>query len=757
MSQNVDMANIRGFVYEEETGEPAIFCNVYLEGTMHGASTDVNGYFLISHVPPGDYTLTITYLGYDTIRKKITLKKGIILSSNYYLKKSSVKLETIVVSAEREAARTQTKTSVVTITPKAINRIPSIGGQPDIAQYLQIVPGIIFTGDQGGRFYVRGGAPIQNKIILDGMTIYNPLHSIGLYSVFETDLIRNASIYTGGYNADYGSRISSVMDITYKDGNKKRISGSIGASTFGARAVLQGPLKKQKTPDDGSITFVFSTKGSYLAESSKVLYSYANDEGLPFNYLDFYGKLTLSSANGSKISFFGFNFNDNVKNYEDIADFGWSSWGAGSHFVVIPGKSTVLIEGLFAYSEYHTNIESTALTPRESYIGGFDGNVDFTYFFGKSSLKYGIGLQGLTTDYQYIGLNDVSITQKENSTQLGLYVKYKVIAGKFIIEPGLRIQWYASISEVSPEPRLSVKYNITDNFRLKFAGGLYSQNLVSATSDRDVVNLFYGFLTSPQDLPDSFDGKEINSKLQKSDHVILGAEINIGRHININAEGYYKYFPQITNINRQKIYTTGNAPPNTPDVLKTDFIIEKGNAYGLDVTLKYDYRNFYVWLVYSLGYVNRKYENEFNQIKTYTPLYDRRHNVNFLASYTLGSRKQYEFNLRWNFGTGFPFNQVQGFYEYLTFSGGVDTDYTHDNGKLGLIYGDLYGGRLPTYSRLDFDFKRTFFFSENTRLSVNVSVTNVYNRKNVFYVDLVTNEVVYQLPIMPSLGVNFYF
>jgi hypothetical protein len=756
-SQNTELSSIRGFVYEQESGEPAMFCNVYLEGTTYGASTDVNGYFLVSHIHPGNYILTITYLGYDTIRQKVTLNPGKIFSSNFYLKKSSVELQTIVVSAERQAARTQTKTSVVTVTPKTISKIPSVGGQADIAQYLQVVPGVIFTGDQGGRFYVRGGSPIQNQVLLDGMTIYNPLHSIGLYSVFETDLIRNASIYTGGYNAEYGTRISSIMDITYKDGNKKRISGAVGATTFGARAMLEGPFKKQKSPDEGAVTFALSAKGSYLSQSSKTLYSYANEDGLPFNYLDLYGKITLSSANGSKISFFGFSYNDNVKQYESIADFGWRSWGAGTKFVVIPGKSTVLIEGLFSYSEYSTNISSDALTPRDSYIGGFTGNVDFTYFMGKSALKYGIGVQGNTTDYSYIGLNDISISQKENSTQLGLYVKYKITAGKFIIEPGFRLQWYASISEISPEPRLSVKYNVTDRFRLKFAGGLYSQNLVAATSDRDVVNLFYGFLTSPENLPDKFNGKEINSKLQKSDHAILGAEFDIGKHINLNIEGYYKYFPQLTNINRQKIYAEDNAPFGAPDVLTKDFIIEKGNAYGLDAVIKYDYRNFYVWVVYSLGYVNRKYENEYGELISYTPHYDRRHNVNFIFSYTLGSKKQYEFDVRWNLGTGFPFNQVQGFYEYLTMPGGVNTDYVHENGKLGLIYGDLYSGRLPVYHRLDLDFKRTFFFSETSRLSINFSITNVYDRKNVFYVDLVTNQVVYQLPIMPSMGVNFYF
>ncbi len=756
-AQKENYASVRGFVYEAETGEPAMFCNAFLEGTTHGASTDINGYFLISQVPPGKYNLVITYLGFDTIRKPIELAAHQILTQNYNIKNSSVNLDMIEVNAERQSAKTHTKTSVVSLTPKSIKKIPSVGGQADIAQYLQVIPGVIFTGDQGGQFYIRGGSPIQNKVILDGMTIYNPFHSIGLFSVFETDLIRNADVYTGGYNANYGGRISSIMDITYKDGNKNRISGAAGATTFGARLLLEGPIIKPSKDNGTSLTFTMSAKHSYLAESSKVIYKYIDDDGLPFNYTDLYGKLTLNGSNGSKFSLFGFNFNDNVIQYKSIADFGWNSWGAGGNFIVIPGKSPVLIEGLFAYSEYSTQINSSALSPRSSFIGGFNGKIDFTYFYGKNEMKYGVEVQGYKTDYSYEGFNDIKISDIENSTQLGAYLKYKTTIGKFIIEPGFRVEWYATMSEISPEPRLSIKYNVSNRFRLKFAGGMYSQNFVAASSDRDVVNLFYGFLTSPTNVPSEFDGKEVTSKLQKSDHLILGAELDLGKHINLNLEGYYKYFPQLTNINRQKIYDEDNAPDGATDLQTKDFILEKGEAYGMDLLIKYDHRNFYVWLVYSLGFVNRKFENDNGDMIEYTPHFDRRHNVNLVTAYTMGSRKQYEISARWNLGTGFPFTQVQGFYEHLSMPGGVNTNYPTENGKLGLIYGELYGGRLPVYHRLDLDFKRTFFFSKTSKLILDLSITNVYNRKNIFYVDLVTSEVVNQLPFMPSFGVNFYF
>ncbi|NOY49611.1 MAG: TonB-dependent receptor [Chlorobi bacterium] len=751
-------ATVRGFVYEEESGEPAMFSNVVLKGTTFGASTDVNGYFLISKVKPGSYTLQVTYLGFDTINVPVLLEGNKILDKKIFIEKSSVQLETVTISGERIAARTETRTSVVKITPKEIKSIPSIGGQADIAQYLQVIPGVVFTGDQGGQFYIRGGSPIQNKVMLDGMMIYNPFHSIGLFSVFETELIRTADIYTGGFNAEHGGRISSVMDITTKDGNKKRFAGSVSASTFGAKAVLEVPIVKQTAPDKGSSTLILSVKNSYLEQSSKIFYDYIDDDGLPFNFMDVYGKISINAANGSKVSLFGFNFTDNVNNYKSISDFGWKSYGGGANFVVIPGKSPVLLEGRFAYSVYDSKINSTTLSDRSSSIGGFNGGLDFTYFIGKDVFKYGIEVEGYKTEYQLTNFVGSKIEQIENTTQLGIYFKYKSILGKFIIEPGLRLQWYASLAEISPEPRLAVKYNATKNLRFKLAAGMYSQNLISASSDRDVVNLFSGFLSGPTNLPSTFNGKEVSSKLQKASHLILGTEIDLTPTLSLNLEGYYKYFPQLTNINRFKIYDESNKPPaGASDVETKDFIIEKGQAYGVDMVVKYDYKRLYFWFVYSLGYVERQYEDKNGRLHTYNPHFDRRHNVNVILSYIAGEKKQWEFSARWNFGTGFPFTQVQGFYEHLTFPGGINADYINENGQLGVIYDDIFKGRLPTYHRLDIDIKKNFFLAAHTKLVTNISITNVYDRKNIFYVDLVTSEIVYQLPFMPSLGISLYF
>jgi hypothetical protein len=752
-SQNT--GTIKGFVFDKSNGEPVIFTNVYLYKTTYGSSTDVNGYFIITKVPQGEYTLLVTYLGYDTLKIPISMQAGAVITKQLYLQGSAINLETISISAEYQEARSETKTSVVKITPKDIGQIPSIGGQPDLAQYLQVMPGVVFTGDQGGELYIRGGSPIQNKVLIDGVTIYKAFHSIGLFSVFETDIIRNADIYTGGFGAEYGGRISSVMDITTRDGNRQRVSGKVGVSTFGANLLLEGPFKKPTETNRGSVGFILSAKGSYLEQSSKIFYNYIDTAGLPFNFLDLYGKVSIQADNGSKINFYGFHYRDKVDNYKKL-DYNWHSTGVGTNFLVIPGKSDFIMEGHVAYSDYTIALDEPTFPERTSAINGFDVGLDFTYFLGKDELKFGLEMLGSNTNYYFLNSAGLEIQQEDNTTEIGLYGKYKLTAGKFLIEPSFRLQWYASLSEVSPEPRLAVKYNVTNHFRLKFAGGLYSQNLISARSERDVVNLFYAIISGPDNLPDYFDGKERTTALQKASHLILGAELDINKKVTTNIELYYKVFNPLTNLNRNKIYDE-DKNPEQPALLKEDFIIEKGDAYGVDFTLKYDQPKYYFWVVYSYAFVNRYYEDIDSTMQHYFPHFDRRHNFNLVGTYRFGKQLTWEVSARWNFGSGFPFTQTQGYYEKVNFNNGIYSDYTTNNGEVGIFYADLNEGRLPAYHRLDLNLKKRFYITENSKIDIDLSLVNVYNRKNVFYRDRISGEIIYQLPFMPSLGVTWAF
>ena len=228
---------VKGFLKSEASGEAVMFASVTLEGTNYGVSSDVSGYYSLSRIPAGQYTLVVTSLEYETVREVVSISNDRVLTRNLLLQAKVVTLEGAEVRADREEQTTQVRTSVETIRPADIKRIPSFGGAPDLVQALQVLPGFVSSGDQGGQLYIRGGSPVQNKVLLDGMLIYNAFHSIGLFSVFDSDALSNADVYTGAFSAKYGGRISSVMDIRTRDGNMVKTEGKVGGQSIWRQGV----------------------------------------------------------------------------------------------------------------------------------------------------------------------------------------------------------------------------------------------------------------------------------------------------------------------------------------------------------------------------------------------------------------------------------------------------------------------------------------------------------------------------------------
>ncbi len=735
---------IRGNVFDASTGEPIIYGTVFLQNTDFGTSTDFDGFFSFGNVPPGDYNLVVTYIGYDSVAVDVSVKKGANVYKRLDMVEGGFDLGVVQVSAAKEKSRTEVKASSVTVTPKQLKALPTTGGEADIAQYLTILPGVVSTGDQGGQLYIRGGSPIQNKILLDGLTIYNAFHSIGLFSVFETETIRNVDVLTGGFNAEYGGRISAIVDINTREGNKKRFSGLAGISPFMGKVLLEGPLKKLSSEGGGSTSFMLTAKKSIIEQTSPALYTYVADSiGLPYDFTDLYGKLSLLSGNGSKLDVFGFNFADNAS-FTNVADIGWRTTGAGASFKIVPSTSPFIIGGLIGLSDYAVELDESDGAPRTSGINNFKGQIDFTYFGKGSALNYGIAFNTISTDFVFQNLFGNTIEQKDFNTEIGVFAKYRKKWTNFIIEPGLRIQYYASSSTPFIEPRLGLKYNVNDKFRIKAAGGFYSQNILSSVSERDVVNLFVGFLAGPEETVFKPNSTEpTNNKLQTAVHGIVGFEYDATDRLTFNLEPYYKKFTQLINVNRNKLQASD-----------PDYISETGDAYGIDLLVKYNTPKIALWGAYSYGFVNRD-----DGFQVYPTVFDRRQNLNFVASYNTGGDQPVEVSLRWNLGTGFPFTQTQGFYTFYDFQEGLSTDVLTDNPQdVGIIYSsERNGGRLPTFHRLDLSAKKTFKISKYSRIELIAAVTNAYNRNNIFFFDRVEYERVDQLPILPSLGASFFF
>lgn len=757
---------IRGVISDKANGEPMAYQKVRLlsskdSSTVAGAVTDLDGYFSLPKISIGNYIIKIENISYEIITKNIEVKtaKGILDLKFEMAKLSSVKeFDAIDVSAEAKQKQNEVQVGQISMDKKGLERIPSVGAENDIVGAFSVTPGVVTTGDQGGQLYVRGGTPIQNKILLDGMTIYNPFHSIGFFSIFETELVKNVDIYTGGFDAQYGGRISSVMDISYRDGNRKEFGGKVSASPFLAKAVLEGPLSKPKDGKASAGSYIFSAKHSLLDYTSKSLYPNINEgNGLPFNFTDLYGKVTFNSDGGSKFSAFGFHNRDSV-NYS-VADLDWKSSGGGMNFVLVPSSSPIFIKGHVNGSSFETTFNEVGQEPRYSKIGGFDLGFDFTYFLkNESEMNYGLNFNGFNTSFITYNEAKRKIQSDNFSTEIGTYFNYRLVKGRWVIQPSMRAQVYASLGTISPEPRIGMKYNATEKLRIKFSGGRFSQNFTSASSDKDVVNLFNGLLSAPSNVQSTFVDQYQNERSPKNGiqyawHAIGGVEYDLGKNITINLEGYYKYFSQLSNINQNKLYEDVAQFSYIDDVYKKDFILESGVSYGADLLIKYSKDRLFLWGVYSYGYSTR-----WDGFVEYFPVFDRRHNINLVGSYMFGKNKDLELNIRWNLGSGLPFTPTAGFYQGETFGGGVTTDYTTTNpSDVSTLLGTFNSQRLPYYHRMDITLKKQFNFKNKDVLEIIASVTNVYDRNNIFYVNRVTGEQIYQFPILPSMGISYKF
>jgi hypothetical protein len=570
--------------------------------------------------------------------------------------------------------------------------------------------------------------------------------------------VKTVDVYTGGFESKYGGRVSSVMDITYRDGNRREFGGRVSASPFLAKMVLEGPIGKVTKEKAAPGSYVFSAKHSLLDYTSKSLYPKVNDgNGLPFNFTDVYGKVTFNGDGGTKVSAFGFHNQDSV-NY-DIANLRWDASGGGVNFLMVPSGSPLFIRGHVNGSNYQTTFAETAQEPRYSKIGGFDLGFDFSYFLkNESEMNYGFNINGFNTEFVTYNEAKRKIEAINFTTEIGSYFNYRLIKRRWVIQTGLRVQVYASLNTISPEPRLGLKYNANENLRFKFSGGRFSQNFTSASSDKDVVNLFNGLLSAPTNVQEDFvtqfqNVKNTKNGLQYAWHAIVGMEFDLGKNWSFNIEGYYKYFSQLSNINQNKLYDDVSQFELIDDVFKKDFIIETGQSYGIDFLAKYSKDRLFLWAVYSFG-KNTRWDGFAN----YAPVFDRRHNVNLVGSYLFGKAKNYELNIRWNLGSGLPFTPTAGYYQGENFSGGVTSNYVTNNpSSITTLLGTFNSQRLPYYHRLDITFKKQFNFKNKDVMEIVASITNVYNRNNIFYVNRITSKIIYQFPILPSFGLNYKF
>lgn len=743
---------IKGFVYDSSTGQPLPVATVTITGTKNGTATDSDGFFLLLRVPAGSQTIKVSYLGYEDYLKTLSIQADGMEQMVVHLKPSVYELEAATISAERRRLEHLNPVSAHHLTQVTLNKIPGLTGQADLAEYLQVLPGIIFTGDRGGQFYVRGGAPVQNLVKLDGMTLISPFHSIGFASVFDTETIGSVDVFTAGFGSRYGGRTSSVIDVKSRMGNRREFKAKASASTFGYGLLVEGPVKKMTEEDPSSVSIILSNKGSYISKSAGVLYPYLDSIGLPFKYNDFFAKVSLVGRRGDQLDLMGIHFTD-AADYSELLRSTWETNGGGIRFLATPTGSRLLFESVFNYTDYRSEFLESGKRPRKTRYNSLEGLMKIFYNGPFLKLEWGTEMNVMHTLHTFARPGDLLTEHEYFTTEILTYVENRIETDRFLIEPGIRLQYYADQAFFSPEPRLKIKFRINDLLNLNFASGLYSQNLLSTTSPEDVVSLFQGYYIGPGLVQDTYKGKYMDDKISLAWHAVGGLNYFGPKNLKLSVEGYVKDYYRMITYNRYKLYEESLISDNPlPEYLMKYFIIEQGWAYGVDFLADWNTATWNLYLAYSLGYVTR--EDEFTK---YIPHFDRRHNLNLVAGYKLGHRQKWEVKARWNLGSGFPFTQSYGIFETLMSDYGQFNLDPTTSGEASTWYAPLNEGRLPWYHRFDISLQKIWQFGKGQNIELNISIMNLYNRQNVFYVDRITMKRINQLPILPTLGISWQF
>ncbi len=721
-------AVIKGFVKEKGTKEPLIGCNVYLENTGLGSSSNKEGYYVITGIKEGEYKIIFSYVGYKEVSKNLSVKRDTTITLNIELEREIIKLPEIKVQAKRSEFEEEVNISATKLSPIQLKSFPNFL-EGDLIRSLQYLPGVVTANDFSAALYVRGGAADQNLILLDGVNIYNPFHIGGLFSVFDISALQGAEFLTGGFPAEYGGRLSSVLDVDVKEGNKETYQGKCGVGLLSARFLGEGPLLREKS------SFFFSFRRTYFDKALSLF-----NINFPYYFYDLHLKANLEISPKTKVFFSGF-INS------DIFDFGFRKtriyfdWGnrTASIFLRHIFHPQVFTKTYLTFSRYLYNIDiAEEVIWVKDWINEYSLKSDGIYFItSNNELKF--GLEGKINECRYqTSVLGFSLDIKAFPRYLNFYLsdKWKPIQG-LILETGLRLDnsfvpyQGQKVTHHLLSPRLGVKYFILEDLAGKIALGRFTQFITALLPEYQPAPFLYVWVPSfgPH-------------KPQVANHFIAGIEKWFGEELNLTVEGYYKKYERIQEYNEKF----------DPLNIEATILREgKGEAYGFDFLAKRELGRLTGWLAYSYSKVLVKFG-----ARSYFPFYDRRHNFNLVGMFSLP--KGYALSGRFVYTTGSPYTEPVGHYR--------DWYWGHRYERWAFYWGEIPGeknnARYPPYHRLDLGMEKEWRI-KNTNLIGRLEVINVYNQRNVlfFYYDYEKSPPVKKafsmLPIFPSLSLEWQF
>lgn len=713
---------LRGVVTDSLTSESLSYANVYIKELKTGASTDEHGYYFIPSIPANrKYTVVVSYIGYISKSSAVFVKPNKITELDVNLSPGSLELQTIEKVGKKIIGKNETDLGLKRISIKSIQSLPK-GVETDVFRSLQYIPGVNFTADVSAKYYVRGSDNNQNQVLLNGATIYNPFHALGLFSVIDPDMIKNIKFYKGGFPAEYGGRLSSVMDLITIDGNRNRFSGQASLSLLTAKAMVEGPIPH------GS--FVITGRRSY---NTKILKSFLNDKTIPFDFYDASIKLNYSNQNfipGAKFVIHYFTTNDKLNNKDILKEnFSWTNNIFGfSWFEVY--KSPLFSELNLSVSNFTGEVFPNFSNARavKNQLQDITFNYKFNYLYdNKDELAAGMQVHTLDTKLSFENRFGLFSNIEGRGANFVLFAKYKFLRfEEFGLDIGTRYN-FTGISKNGAgyfEPRISFTYRPFAVLAIKGAWGNYQQEVTTISDENDVISLFEPYIIVPDYL-----------KTPRATHYNFGVDIYFSDFWKFSAEIYYKNLSNITALNANKRFIGDH-----------DLVSANGESYGLELSSTISMEPIRFITSYTLSYAYKEVNNWL-----YYPKYDSRHFLNLIVEANLG--KGWKTSLTWIFKTGLPFTPTTGFYQKLLlsdFRGDWDI-YSHYIPYT--ILGDKNIARLPFYHRMDISLSKEFQIGF-AKFSINVSIINLYDRKNIFFFDRSTGKQVNMLPFLPTVSVK---
>jgi hypothetical protein len=762
-AQSNDDATINGFVYDAVNGEALIGANVFLKELNLGAGSNLSGFYVIPKIQPGNFELIVSYVGYKTYNLIVILNKNETKRIDIYLNPEAIIGEEVVVTGD--SVRTIEKlfnkpVSKIELSPVQLGRVPQVV-ESDLLRTLQSLPGIVPVSDFSSAIYVRGGTPDQNLFLLDGTDVYNPEHAFGLFSTFNMDAIKKVEVYKGGFSAEYGGRLSSVINVTNNDGNRNKFEGKASLSLLALSTTLQTPI--------GSIgSLSGSIRRTYLDQTLAKLI----DDVPDYYFID--GNLKaffdINQTNKLSISFYGglddLNFVLDKNRQESLGfEYIWGNQtGSVNWRSIITPKlfGNFWITGSRFFSDFNfddvdfkeeNNIRDVTLRGALEYFY----NDHWTFKFGFQQKSVSGNLKQKFTG----GRVDVAKSRI-------LYSIYAtsiwVPSPLWNIETGLRAEYFDSDKDYKNiDPRLTIKYRLSETSNLKFSSGIFHQY-----ANRIPRLFFVSIWTSADEFV----------KGSYASHFILGYQKEIAKNIELEIEGYYKDYSNIYSYNPTFLtditadaYTEDNLPLFNSS--KGLFNRGSGKSVGLEFLLRKDVGAITGWISYSLARTEFTID-QVNKGIPFTPRHDRTHAVNIVASFDLNnflneinkkpfisSDKHWLLGFNFTFFSGQPITLPSSIYLINQFP-----DWETNTNSLAIYPSGINEFRLPYYARLDFSLTYEIQYSGWT-LSPYLQVFNLLNRKNVWFIQYkneikngtVVQEVdnVTMFPILPSIGVNIKF